>query len=189
MFPLTSSSNYGPIRNFLERDWIGNVSRQGPQSPGLEDLQTQQMNDFNRKNALPKAVKLYTFGADADLDNSGDISDFEATPFIPNLPLDNKVTLANANYYILGGVSSINTTLYFGPALPFYSSATNFLDIEVNPNSAFQNNDLAITNTSSEYKQSQIKYFPASNRNHRNMKDRATMEQILKQISADFPMQ
>ncbi|MGL5922472.1 hypothetical protein, partial [Chroococcidiopsis sp.] len=61
------------------------------------------------------------------------------------------------------------------------------IDVTANRTSTPQRNDLLVTNTSAKHP-SQRRHFGPSDRNHRNMKDPATLDQVLETIRTDFPV-
>lgn len=183
------------MMTFLRDDFWLERFRTGPQLPGLDDLRTGAMRDFNASISLPSEIKFYSYGADADLDNDGDISDAEADPFLPrilgfgNIPfVYNRAESGTAAYHILRDVSTIrirrvvrdiNVIPGFPPNLVIENDVIRF------PTTYRQLNDLAVTTNSS--KLGDEEHFSPLDRNHRNVKDPETMDRILEKIRRDFP--
>lgn len=178
------SSNDPDLQEYLDSDdWVdGWPLERGPQRPGLDDLQTTATRTFNAANPFPAGVKLYTHGADADLDNNGVISIAEATPLIPNNIAVDAGEVGSLLYRILRDVSAITVT-----------RRTSFLGLnewhEIAPvaTATPQENDLSVTDTSSRFA-GQIQHFGPVNRNHSNIKDATSMVRVLERIRADFPV-
>ena len=171
------------METFLRSDFLLEISGRGPQLPGLRDLQTEAMRDFNRGNAIPNGVKFYTYGADADLDNDGDITVAEANPLIPNRFPINAARQGTVLYHILRDVSTITLDEDRIPSIGIVFRR----EIERVPTTSPQINDLAVTETSSQHP-SQLQHFGPLDRNHRNVKDPETMDSILNTIRNDFPV-
>lgn len=171
------------LEEYLDSDGVVNFLGRGPQRPGLDDLQTTATAAFNAANPFPGAIKLYTHGADADLDNNGAISVFEAAPLIPDNFFVDAAEVGSMLYRILRDVSRITVT-----------RKTNFFGInewhEVSPvaTATPQENDLSVTDTSSRHP-SQSQHFGPVNRNHSRIKDANSMRTVLGRIRADFPVQ
>jgi pimeloyl-ACP methyl ester carboxylesterase len=181
------------VRNFLDADFfltgITAITGFGPQRPALDNLRVEAMAAFNRTNTFPSRVKLYTYSADADLDDGCmnlnqqcEITAAEARPLIPNNAPDWAASfIATMQYRILRDVSTveINQRKILG--------YTYRVDLTANCTSTPQRNDLLVTNTSAKHP-SQRRHFGPSDRNHRNMKDPATLDQVLETIRTDFPV-
>lgn len=183
------------MQTYLNNDFwlvqiLGGIAGRGPQRPGLDDLRTGAMRDFNNKNPFRSEVKFYTYGADADLPpRDGNITIAEATPLLPNFPLlfdaGNQGTVL---YHLLRDVSTVRLVerrIPFPPRLTFRNEL-------VRVSTSGQLNDLAVTDTSSQHP-SQLQHFgPLENewlqRNHTNVKHQGVMDSILNTIRNDFPV-
>lgn len=169
------------LEEYLSNDGWANLFGGGPQRPGLDDLQTTATEVFNDANPLPGPVKLYTHGADADLDDDGEITADEAAPLI-DLPLVDNGELGSLLYRILRDVSSIEV-----------ARQTNLWGLnewhEISPvaTTTPQDNDLSVTDTSSRHP-SQVQHFGPVDRNHSNIKDGDSIQAVLERIRADFPV-
>lgn len=175
---------------------LGGLTGKGPQLPGLADLQTNSMKDFNRGNPFPSDIKFYTYGANADSNHDGNISDAEADPLLPpDAPLGifNRARQGTLLYHLLRDVSTVKLNEYKVPLI----GTVYKRDLERVPTSN-QINDLAVTNTSSQHR-SQLQHFGPSldpsdhsddwlEKNHRNIKYPAVMDNILNIIRRDFPV-
>ncbi|HVS01013.1 MAG TPA: hypothetical protein VMW27_30625 [Thermoanaerobaculia bacterium] len=151
--------------------------RRGPQRPALDDLRTGAAREFNANNSLPQGVRLYTYGADADGNNDGEISGAEAEPLFPDV-----LGAPSVVYHILRDVSAIQVTRrtrYFG--------IDEYHEVEATATTTAQDNDLSVTNTSSRYP-GEILHIGPLDRNHANMKDGDTARSVLEKIRADFPV-
>ncbi|MGL5922451.1 esterase/lipase family protein, partial [Chroococcidiopsis sp.] len=107
------------VRNFLDGDLlftgITAITGFGPQRPALDDLRVEAMTAFNRSNTFPSRVKLYTYSADADLDDGCmnlnqqcQITAAEARPAVPNFAPDFAASfIASMQYRILRDVSTV----------------------------------------------------------------------------------
>jgi len=75
-----ASTSNASIESFLSTEVPSRVLAAIGRVPGgdaVRDLQTMEMASFNRNNILPSNVKMYTIGADADLDESNTIEERE----------------------------------------------------------------------------------------------------------------
>lgn len=170
------------LDEYLSKDGWANFFGGGPQRPGLDDLQTTATAAFNAANALPGSVKLYTHGADADLDNNGVITAAEAAPLIEGIPFTDEGEVATLLYRILRDVSSITVTRRTN-----LWGINEWHDIAPVATATPQDNDLSVTDTSSQHPR-QSGHFGPVNRNHSNIKDAASMRTVLGRIRADFPV-
>lgn len=177
------------IRTFLLENSVAAYFDQTPKPPGLADLQTEEMLKFNSLNFFfPYKVKLYTYGADADLDNDGTITDAEAVPLIPpTIAPGSKTPLPSGKigtvlYHILRDVSSVTVV-----------RRTNLFGLnewhEIIPKSTTnpQDNDLSVTDTSSQYT-SQIQHFGPLDKNHSTIHDQTIIGMVLDKIQTEFPL-
>lgn len=169
------------IDAFLDNSYWANVFGQGPQRPGLDDLQTGVSRAFLAANRLPGGVILHTFGADADVNNDGRISQAEARPLLDHWAI-NEAEVGTNLYRLLRNVARITiahrTSLW----------GLNEWD-EVSPvaTTTPQDNDLSVTDTSSQHPQQRSHTGPYD-RNHSNIKDAQSMTAVMAQIRADFPL-
>lgn len=177
------SSQDDDLQEYLDNDWWADFSNKGPQLPGLADLQTDTMETFNTENAFPSGVKLYTYGADADVNDDGAIAAGEAEPLIPDIQFFiDSAEIGSLLYRVLRNVSSITVT-----------RRTNFFGLnewhKITPNATAipQDNDIFVTDTSSRFP-NQIQHFGPSDRNHATIKDAESMTTVLDRIRADFPV-
>lgn len=180
---------------WLER--LGGVARRGPQLPGLRDLQTSVMRDFNRENPFSSDVKLYTYGADADLDQDDDISIVEAHPLIPHSPpFIDAAEQGTRAYHLLRDVSTVNlierrlsTNIPLtNIPLPTLVFENELQRVPTTP----QLNDLLVTDNSSQHPNQRQHFGPSPEnpwlwRNHRNVKHPGVMDRVLEKIRTDFP--
>lgn len=181
---LNDASSMDPdLDDYLSSDGVVNFLGRGPQRPGLDDLQTATTTAFNAANAFPGSVKLYTHGADADLNNDGAITVAEATPLIPNNFFVDAAEVGSMLYRILRDVSSVTVTRRTS-----LWGLNEWHEIAPVATATPQDNDLSVTNTSSQHP-SQIQHFGPVNRNHSTIKDAASMRTVLNRIRADFPVQ
>ncbi|HSF40988.1 MAG TPA: alpha/beta hydrolase [Thermoanaerobaculia bacterium] len=175
-----ATSNNQNLNAFMNQQGLANFFGQGPQRPGLDDLQTASMAAFNAANAFPGSVTLYTHGADADLNNDGRISNAEASPLVPgaaNWAIDSGTLM----YQILRNVASINVvrrTNFFG--------LNEWHEISANATAFPLDNDLSVTDQSSHYPPESAHFFV--NRNHSNIKDANSLGTVLNRIRSDFPV-
>lgn len=189
------------MQAFINTDFLlgnfGGLLGFGPQRPGIEDLQTEFMNNFNSTNPFPDSVKFYTYGADADLlPRDGNITVDEAAPFLPHIPpFINAAEQGTVVYHLLRDVSTITLIEIFLPNptnIPFPIPTVAFEnELARIPTTSPQVNDLAVTDTSSQHP-SQLQHFgpsePWLQRNHRNVKHPGTMDRVLGTIRTDFPV-
>lgn len=181
---LNDASSEDPdLDDYLGNDGLVSFFGQGPQRPGLDDLQTTVTATFNAANPWPGGIELYTHGADADLNDDGVITAAEAAPLIPDNILVDGGEVGSLLYRILRDVSSITVT-----------RRTNFFGLnewhEIAPvaTASPQDNDLSVTDTSSQLA-GQSQHFGPANRNHSTIKDAASLRTVLSRIRADFPVQ
>lgn len=203
-----SKSGDAKVQIYMGTDWLLNKVNKGPQRPGLDDLQTTKMREFNSANKFPTSVKLYTYGADADLNNDGKISDAEAKPLIDYSGTATTVgavvggVLVGGTGAIIGGVAASQIDAIIGTLM--YQLLRDVSSIRVtrntnlwglnewhvvtpNPTGSPQDNDLSVTDTSSQHP-SQTAHFGPLDRNHSNIKDGASLTTVLERINADFPV-
>lgn len=169
------------IDEFLDNSYWANALGEGPQRPGLDDLQTGVSRAFVAANRLPGGVILHTFGADADLNNDGRISQAEAHPLLDHWAIDEAEVGTNM-YRLLRNVARIT--------IAHRTSAWGLNEWdEVSPiaTTTPQDNDLSVTNTSSNHPQ-QHSHTGPYNRNHSNIKDAQSLTAVMGQIRADFPL-
>lgn len=190
--PVVAPEGDEELKNFLYYDfWLVTV-RRGPQLLGLADLQTKAMRDFNSDNTFPSDINFYSYGADSDLDGNGDINDAEADPFFPpSFPfVYNRAEAATTAYHLLRDVSTVRLVRDTRLRISFAPIGGGAKEEEVNELVRFatsgQLNDLAVTDNSS--KLGNEEHFGSFERNHRNIKDPATMDRVLEKIRRDFPV-
>lgn len=177
------------IDAFLSTDWWINASGEGPRAVALTDQQVGRMAAFNVSNKFPSSVRLYTYGADADIDDNGTITFAEQSPIFDALDETNFDFLilepekaATIAYRLLRNVSSITVTHRKGPfGLYEWDEVTSV------PTTAPLKNDLVVTDQSSQHP-SELEHFGPLNRNHSTIQDAPTFTNILAKIRADFPL-
>jgi triacylglycerol lipase len=172
------SSNDPLIQSYLRWDWPLSYSSSVPQAPALNDLQTSSVLEFNRRTLFPLSTVLYTYGADADLDHDGRISDAEAAPLITTFGSK----FGTLMYRVLRDVSSIKVerkTSMFG--------MNEYHLITPVATTAPQGNDIAVTDVSSMAHPLDTHFGPLA-RNHGNVKDVSTVQNILSAIRGDYPV-
>jgi pimeloyl-ACP methyl ester carboxylesterase len=169
------------ILTFINTDWLLAVVL--PKRPGLDDLQTATAEMFNKKNPLPPGLKLYTFGADADVDNNGSISQAEETPLLPSADAWLHLDLGTTMYRILRDVSGITLTR----STFNLGHLTQWVDVSPIPTATPQLNDLSVTDASSRLA-GEARHFGPFDRNHATIKDAGSLTQVLDRIRADFPV-
>lgn len=178
-------SNDLEFQTFLNSDWWAYTFGKGkvPKSPGLDDLQTGESRTFVAKNPLPGSVDLYTFGADADLNNDGKISEDEAHPLLDALPVGRAMVGTNL-YKLLRNVSTVEIVRHTGGGGLYEWH-------EVNPVATAErlDNDLSVTDRSSNHPQQKDgTHTGPLDRNHSNIKDAASLTVVMGQIRARFPL-
>ncbi len=166
---------------------LGSIAGQGPQLPGLADLRTEAMRDFNEDNAIPSEVKFYTYGADADLPTrDGNITVAEADPLLPNIPfLFDAGEQGTVLYHLFRDVSTVTLIRREIPGTGIVIQR----DFGRVPTTTPQLNDLAVTDTSSQHPSQRQHFGPSEawlQRNHRNVKHPGVMDSILNTIRNDF---
>jgi len=181
------------IQSFLDADFWLRISGQGPRFPGLANLQTGFMRDFNRDNPFPQDIKLYTYGADADANGDHVIDDAEIGSLLPgSIPfMFDRVENGNVSYHLSRDVSSITVIEVFPPnpigfpTIPFANLVIPTLTTSP------QLNDIIVTDNSSNHPSQQQHFGPQENvwlrNNHRNIKEPRVMNSILNTIRNDFP--
>jgi len=160
----------------------------GPRLPGLGDLTTSFVADFNRRTrgTLPRG--FYSYGADADIRDAGGnpIDAGEATPFFNRAGLlkQNRGSLA---YRILRDQATMRVeerreTIYTADGIPLEVDRLYILEV---PSQSPQFNDLVVTTTSSW-----LGFEPHVNvdGNHQNIKDGLMFRRILDNINCAFPV-
>ncbi|KJH73098.1 esterase/lipase family protein [Aliterella atlantica] len=190
----------GEMRDYIESDFwlerIGGAFNRGPQLPGLANLQTEFMADFNRDNPFPTNVRLYTYGADADLNRDGNITREEAAPLLPHIPpFVDAGEQGTRAYHLLRDVSTIRVIEIPLPSpinIPFPGVVFEN-ELQRVPTTSPQLNDLLVTDTSSQYPSQRQHFGPTLenewlHRNHRDVKHPGVMNSILETISTDFPV-
>lgn len=178
--------------------WVlGGVVGRGPQRPGLDNLQTEFMQNFNRDSPFPSEVKFYTYGADADLPpRDGNITVAEAPSLLPHFPpVFDAGEQGTVLYYLLRDVSTVRL---IEERLPFPPRIVFRRELGRVPTTSPQLNDLAVTDTSSQHP-SQLQHFSPSldesdpsddflQNNHRRVKNPELINSILNTIRRNFPV-
>jgi len=175
------------VQAYLDSDdwasgWIATTFATTPSSPGLDDLQTTTAVRFNRLNPFPPKVKLFTFGADADLDNDGSISDAEQSPLLDAIPgAERRATNATVMYRLLRdgnrGVATVKSEFW---------GLNEWTEISVTLTASRQENDLSVTTTSAQHPAQQS--FQQLNANHSNIKSERTLRMALENIKSAFQL-
>lgn len=180
------------VEAYLELDDAVNlpvIGTQGPRGAGLRDLQVLSMVQFNSANPTVP-VPLYTYGADADL-NDDDVITFDEMErflticWIPPIPVldrqrecERRGTLL---YSILRDVSNVVAIRRTRGA--FGIEWTQLLEART---PSPQLNDLAVTDTSSRFGG---RHTGPLDENHSTVVDRDVGEMILEALATDFPVQ
>lgn len=153
-----------------------------PKSPAIDNLMTDAMAHFNNTyKSIPSEVRFYNYGADADLDNDGSISEAESRPLIPDEAFDG---LAVAMYRAMGRIATIRIT----PGTHGPWGWNEFTSIEVETaNTPFHENDLATSVPSSQAPGGT--YLGKREANHSSIKSTALAQEILGRIKSDYPIQ
>ena len=182
---------------YLSSDQKANAFGAGPKSPGLNDLQTSVRTKYNQDNPFPASVKLFTYGADADLNDDGAISDTEQSPLLDSIgyfPFASSVrsTNATAMYRILRDTSSINVVSVIEDRVINVRGVLIHEPVQkwrIDPvaTTTSQENDLSVTTTSAQHPSQTTYTF--YDRNHSNIKNEVVMIDVLKQIRRDFAVQ
>ncbi len=160
----------------------------GPRLPGLGDLTTSFVADFNRRTrgTLPRG--FYSYGADANVRNAGGnpIDAGEATPFFNRAGLfkQNRGSLA---YRLLRDQATMRVeerreTIYTADGIPLEVDRLYILEaLSQSP----QFNDLVVTTTSAW-----LGFEPHADvdGNHQNIKDGLMFRRILDNINCSFPV-
>lgn len=177
------------IQSFLDTDWWINKSGQGPRDAALRDQQTAVMRTFNTTNLFPAGIRFYTYGADADVDNDGAITFAEQTPLFDglNIPGLDPLVLEPAEaatlaYHLLRDVASIRVERHTD-----FWGLNEWHVIIPNATASAQDNDLVVTDTSSQHT-GQHQHFGPRDFNHSSIQNDTTMASILTQIKSDFPL-
>ena len=161
--------------------WAGFFGGTVPESPGLDNLTPGFMAQFNKMNWFPLDTVLYTYGADADGNNDGQISAEEAAPLVPNLGLVSG-TLGSMMYRILRDTWSIKVT-----KVPILFGLSQWHLVTGNPTIGPLANDLSVTDVSSSAAPLDThRHVP--NRNHSNIKDFDSIRRIVETIRLDYPV-
>jgi hypothetical protein len=136
--------------------------------------------------AVPAGIRFYNYGADADLNNNGQIEAGETAPLIPGIvPNFMAAAAGNALYRALGGIAAIRVTVGTRPGRLW--GTNTFTDIAVaSGNPAFQQNDLVVTDVSARAPAGT--YLRTLDANHSSMKSRALAQEIFNRIKSDFPL-
>lgn len=114
--------------------------------PGVDDLQPH-VTDGILAQAVPSGLTTwYSAGADADLDNDGDIGFLEAYPLNSyfGIPVPGADGIANLAYHTLGNAAELNSTL------TTINGGAEYWDLVTvkTPNQGFLLNDIAVTASS-----------------------------------------
>jgi len=181
---INPTSQDPDIAEFLDTNgWLASFFL--PKRPGLDDLQTGTARDFNAENPFLPNIKFYTHGADADTDNDGGaISVDEAARLVPDNRWVDAAKVGSLMYRLLRNVSTVNVIRHTETKYGIYKYKSQTI-APVNTSQP-QDNDLSVTDTSSQHK-SQIRHFFVD-RNHDTIKDGASLTTVLERIRADFPV-
>lgn len=155
-----------------------------PQQPALGDQTTVAMAGFNaRFPGVPGSVRFYNYGADADLNNNGEISTAEATELLPGVPFVASA-IATHMYRVIGNVAAISVTRGTRPGRLWGTNTYTAINVAT-PTTTFQENDLVVSVNSAH---SPTGTFLAQlNANHSSMKTENLAQTILARIVSDFP--
>jgi triacylglycerol lipase len=169
------------LNDFLDLEWYrNNLSSAGPQRPAIDEQQTATAAAFNAANPLPAGVRFWTYGADADVNNDGRITDAEAAG--SGIPSGFPTYAAQISHRILRNVSNVTVTY-----------RTNFFGLnewdEVSPvaTTTPQDNDLVVTDRSAHHPRA-ISHTGPLDRNHSTIKDGTTIDAVLAKIRSAFPV-
>lgn len=189
--PSLTRSPEADINRFLRNDtWIPLTGRfnRGPLFPGITNLTTWFVADFNAatRGTLPR--RFFSYGADANVIGPimGDpvIIETEAAPFITRIPgIVDPEAIASRSYRILRDTASIRFTITEEILVPD-APPESVLELTELPTTAPQPNDLVVTTRSSW-----LGFEPHADvdGNHQNMKDGFMMRRILDNINCSFP--
>lgn len=168
------------IQYLIDNDWTWFT----PQQPAIGDQTTVAMAAFNaRFPSQPGGVRLYNYGADADLNNDGTISSGEASGVIPNIPFVAS-TAGTVLYRVLGNVASITVVRGTRPGRLWGTNSFTSIDVAAT-NPAFHQNDLVVSVPSSRAPSGT--FLAQLDANHGSMKSQALAQTILQRIVSEFP--
>ena len=156
-----------------------------PQPPAINNQMTTAMARFNATYPnVPRGVKFYNYGADADLNDDRVISAAETEPLIPAMTPNGIARAAgNAMYNAIGRIAAISIT----PGRRWIFGMNHFTSIEVaRLNPFFHANDL-VTSIESAVSPGG-NYLGTRDGNHSSMKSNALAQQILNRIKSDYPV-
>ena len=174
------------LQEYLDSDywltWVGFFGGLVPESPGLDNLQPGFLVQFNKMNWFPLDTVLYTYGADADGNNDGEISAAEAAPLVPNNVAVDAAEVGSIMYRILRDTWSIKVT-----KVPFRFGLDEWHLVTGVPTIGPLANDLSVTDVSSSAAPLDThRHLP--NRNHSSIKDSESIKKILQSIRGDYPV-
>jgi hypothetical protein len=133
-------------------------------------------------NWFPLDTVLYTYGADADGNNDGEISAAEAAGLLPNNIAVDAAEVGSIMYRLLRDTWSIKVT-----KVPIFFGLDEWHLVTGVPTIGPLANDLSVTDVSSSAAPLDThRHLP--NRNHSNMKDTDAIRRIIEAIRVDYPM-
>lgn len=153
-----------------------------PQEPAIGNQTTASMAAFNAQfPSIPAGIRFYNYGADADLNNNGSISEAEAMPLLPSLPFGMTARAGTAMYRAIGNAATISVTVNTE-----YWGLNTYTSIEIaNANSPFAQNDLTVSTASAQAPGGT--YLGTRDANHSSIKSVGLASEILNRILTDFP--
>lgn len=174
----TSDNDF--VLKYMRQDGLGSFLGQAPENPALGNLTIAYMTAFNAANALPGGIKYYAYGADADWNGDGEISNAEAEGMIPGA-LNFAIRTGTLLYQVLCCVEDITVT-----------RMTNFFGLNewhvINPvwSGFYHFNDMAVTRESAMHPR--FTWKTLYDLNHSTIKTGVPAQDVLDQIKADFPV-
>jgi pimeloyl-ACP methyl ester carboxylesterase len=159
-----------------------------PCCEALDENRTGFMSNYNASHPFVAPVRFYNFGADADVDDDGKISEAERLTTFVDIVLPNSwvVILANAMHDILGTVRRVRQVDHPIRDSTGYVVATVPMIEVVAANSNFVENDLVVTVPSSQHPSAT--FLGTIGANHSTLKSSDVAQGILSRIAADFPI-
>lgn len=183
---VNPESSNADINYLIDHDpsWTGRT----PQPPAIENQTTAAMATFNAQYpSVPSSVRMYNYGADADLNDNGTIQESETAELFPEIPFITWAAAGTAMYRVLRTVASITVTVGTRPGRIWGTNTFTAIEVDSSASPA-QDNDLVVT-VSSAHAPKGGTFLQARDANHSSMKSEALAGAILSRIKTDFPVQ
>lgn len=184
----TATSSDPVLQQIVEDDlpMLDGFTYKVPCCAALESLRPLDMAAFNLATPFPPSMKFYNYGADADLNDDGNIASSENQVYPTVLWVGGGTSMANAAYKTLDSimrVKLVSQPVLDGTGYPVATILKIEPDVTLSP---LGSNDLAVTTWSAQHPNGV--YLGQIDANHTTMKSKIIGQGIISRIKADFPV-